>query len=226
MSQEQSLAVQASRATGAPAGQRPAPGPCGPVARATRQYVVIDGQGHPIDNPQFGAGPSSAPACPDSNTHVWLHGAWRKVFTDTYAAAAGSYLGTPLTANRTTRVATLSTNPANRSAAVAPPAATRAATASTPGAPTAIEAEPSSRQSPGSSRAQTRCTRDENNWGYQVKLFGPRRTATTIAQVRAAGMGAVAQMSEGASVTCLLAGHSGQERQQLCSLCQHPQCVS
>jgi hypothetical protein len=34
---QESLAVQASRATGAPAGQRPAPGPCGPVARLASQ---------------------------------------------------------------------------------------------------------------------------------------------------------------------------------------------
>jgi hypothetical protein len=40
---QESLAVQASRATGALAGQRPAPGPCGPVARLPKQFVVIDG---------------------------------------------------------------------------------------------------------------------------------------------------------------------------------------
>jgi hypothetical protein len=127
--------------------------------------------------------------------HVWLQGAWRKVLTETYAAAAGSHTGTPLTANRTSRVAALSTNPANPGAAAAPPAAAHAVTATTPGAPAPNEAEPSSRTNSGFSCAQTRQNRDENSWGYQVKLFGPRRTATTIDQVRAAGMGAIAQMS-------------------------------
>jgi hypothetical protein len=118
-----SRAVQASRATGAPAGQRPAASSwplwsCGPVARLPRQFVVIDGVHLSVTDPCFGSGPSSAPACPDPNTRVWLQGAWRKVLTETYAAAAGSHTGTPLTANRTTRVAALSTNPA---AAAAPP---------------------------------------------------------------------------------------------------------
>jgi hypothetical protein len=115
---QESLAVQASRATGALAGQRPAPGPCGPVARLPRQFVVIDGVRLSVTDPCFGS--SSAPACPDPNTHVWLQGAWRKVLTETYAATAGSRTGTPLTANRTTRVAALSTNPANPAAAAAP----------------------------------------------------------------------------------------------------------
>jgi hypothetical protein len=165
-SQEHSLAVQAGRATGAPAGQQPAPGPCGHVARLSRHYVVINGARHPITDPHFGSGPSSAPVCHDPNTHVWLQGAWHKVFTETYAAAAGRSVDTPLTANRTTRVAALSANPANPAAAAAPPAAARVVAAATPGAPAAIEAEPSSRQSLGSSRAQTRQTRDENSWGY------------------------------------------------------------
>jgi hypothetical protein len=118
---QESLAVQASRATGTLAGQRPAPRPCGAVARLPRQFVVIDGVRLSVTDPCFGSGPSSAPACPDPNTHVRLQGAWRIVLTETYAAAAGSHTGTPLTANRTTRVAALSTNPANPAAAAAPP---------------------------------------------------------------------------------------------------------
>ncbi|KAF6263169.1 hypothetical protein COO60DRAFT_511779 [Scenedesmus sp. NREL 46B-D3] len=117
----------------------------------------------------------------------------------------GGYVGTPQPANRPTRIAARITNPTNPLAAADTkiPAATAA-----PGGPTEIEAAPSSGTITGSSRAQRRQTRDENSWGYQVKLFGPRRTATTVAQVRAAGLNAVAQLS-GGDVPCdLLTGRA------------------
>jgi hypothetical protein len=61
---------------------------------------------------------------------------------------------------------------------------------------------------PAQAESVSAVTRDENNWGYQVKLFGPRRTTTTVAQVRAAGMSAVAQMSSEGVPRDLLTGRA------------------
>ena len=189
VTRESSLAAQAGRAKGTTASQHPAPSPCGPAAGLPRQYVIIDGFCHTIDNLQFGAGPSSAPPCPDCSTHVWQQGAWRRVHTNTYAAAvAGGAATTTPAPSCPPRVAALPIQPA--------PAV--GANAAAPGSPTAVQARnragpaaPSSLATIGSSRAQVHRHRVDNNWGYQVKLFGPRRAVTTIAQVRLAGKDAV-----------------------------------
>ena len=120
-----------------------------------------DGTWQEIANPRLGEGPSSAPPCPGPN-FVWVQGSWRQVVSRRpYAAVAAQSGQTPAAA------------PAAVAAATAAAALARAAAA-----PPAPQAPPQGRTPHNSRRSRMR--------GYQVLLWGPRRSSTTIPQVRLA----------------------------------------
>lgn len=134
-----SQAAQGSRATGAQAAQRAAAlRSCGPAPEAPTYYVIVEGTRMTVTDPQFGAGPSTAPPCPDSASCTFLQGAWRRVYctaddTDTPRAPPAPRAAAPRTASPLAL-------PAPRAAALAPrtaPLAPRAAPLAPPPRPSA-----------------------------------------------------------------------------------------
>jgi hypothetical protein len=53
--------------------------PCGPAPCPPACVVVVDGCIYPVSQSVCGCGPSTAPPCPDVDTHVWMFGAWRRM---------------------------------------------------------------------------------------------------------------------------------------------------
>jgi hypothetical protein len=53
--------------------------PCGPAPCPPACVVDVDGCVYPVSQSMCGCGPSTAPPCPDVNTHVWMFGAWRRM---------------------------------------------------------------------------------------------------------------------------------------------------
>lgn len=104
---------------------------CGPAPCPLACVVVVDGCVYPVSQSMCGCGPSTAPPCPDVNTHVWMCGAWRRMralrqqrpvqVASTEAPSAGPQVApTPPVPSVSSRVA-----PVGSAAAVAIPSVQR-----------------------------------------------------------------------------------------------------
>jgi hypothetical protein len=115
-----SQAAQSSRATGTQAAHRAADlRSCGPAPEAPSYYVVVEGTRLSVTDPQFGAGPSTAPLCPDSASYIFLQGGWHRVYRTDDATNTPRLPQAP-------RAASPPPSPAPPTAPLAPPAASPA----------------------------------------------------------------------------------------------------
>ena len=154
-----SQAAQGSRATGTQAAQRAADlRSCGPAPEAPPYYVVVEGTCLSVTDPNFGAGPSTAPRCPDSASYIFLQGGWHRVYRTDDATDTPRPPQAPRTAAPPLPTGPLAPLPAP----LTPPAAPLAPPAAAPAPP----ARPSARAG-----AQPQ-GRNRPTYGFHAIVFG------------------------------------------------------